>query len=184
MTAYAKSKTLAERAAWDFAEREGLELAVVNPTVIFGPALSRDYGTSVALLALLLDGGTPVLPRATVGVVDARDVADLEVRAMTHPAAAGERFLATAGLMTVPDIARTLRDRLGDAARKVPTRTIPDWVVRIVAAFDDNVRMTVPMLGTPHDATSAKARRMLGWAPRSTEEAVVATAQSILAVKS
>ncbi|TQM43868.1 NAD-dependent epimerase/dehydratase family protein [Pseudonocardia cypriaca] len=182
VTAYAKSKTLAERAAWDFSEREGLELTVVNPTGILGPVLSSDYGTSVGAIALLLEGGTPVLPRATVGIVDARDVADLHVRAMTHPAAAGERFVATAGLMTLPDMARTLRDGLGDAARKVPTRTIPDWVVRIVALFDVKLRLSLSMLGTPRDATSAKAQRVLGWAPRSPEEAVLATARSILAL--
>ncbi|NYI07288.1 SDR family oxidoreductase [Allostreptomyces psammosilenae] len=183
VTAYAKSKTLAERAAWDFAGREGLELAVVNPTGILGPVLSSDYGTSVGSIALLLDGGIPVLPRATVGIVDARDVADLHVRAMTHPTAAGERFVATAGLMTLSEMARTLRDGLGDAARKVPTRTIPDWIVRIAAAFDDNVRLSLSMLGTPRDATSAKAQRMLGWAPRPPKQAVLATAQSILAFK-
>ncbi|MFE6199352.1 SDR family oxidoreductase [Streptomyces sp. NPDC057838] len=183
VTAYAKSKTLAERAAWDFAEREGLELAVVNPTGILGPVLSSDYGTSVGSIALLLDGGIPVLPRATVGIVDVRDVADLHARAMTHPTAAGERFIATAGLMTLSEMARTLRDRLGDAARKVPTRTIPDWIVRIAATFDDNVRLSLSMLGTPRDATSAKAQRMLGWAPRPPQQAVLATAQSILALR-
>ncbi|GAA0522932.1 dihydroflavonol-4-reductase [Paractinoplanes deccanensis] len=181
VTAYAKSKTLAERAAWDLAEREGLELAVVNPTGILGPVLSSDYGTSVGAIALLLRGGTPVLPRATVGIVDARDVADLHVRAMTHPAAAGERFIANAGLMSLPMMARTLRDGLGDAARKVPTRTVPDWVVRIAALFDDNLRLSLSMLGTPRDATSAKAQRVLDWAPRSPEEAVLATAESMLA---
>ncbi|MFE6522760.1 SDR family oxidoreductase [Streptomyces sp. NPDC057794] len=183
VTAYAKSKTLAERAAWDFAEREGLELAVVNPTGILGPVLSSDYGTSVGSIALLLDGGIPVLPRATVGIVDVRDVADLHARAMTHPTAAGERFIATAGLMTLSEMARTLRDGLGDAARKVPTRTIPDWIVRIAATFDDNVRLSLSMLGTPRDATSAKAQRMLGWAPRPPQQAVLATAQSILALR-
>ncbi|MFE6410935.1 SDR family oxidoreductase [Streptomyces sp. NPDC057837] len=183
VTAYAKSKTLAERAAWDFAEREGLELAVVNPTGILGPVLSSDYGTSVGSIALLLDGGIPVLPRATVGIVDVRDVADLHARAMTHPTAAGERFIATAGLMTLSEMARTLRDGLGDAARKVPTRTIPDWIVRIAATFDDNVRLSLSMLGTPRDATSAKAQRMLGWAPRPPQQAVLATAQSILALQ-
>ncbi|MFE6304646.1 NAD-dependent epimerase/dehydratase family protein [Nocardiopsis sp. NPDC057823] len=183
VTAYARSKTLAERAAWDFAGREGLELAVVNPVGILGPVLGGDYGTSVGAIALLLDGGTPALPRATVGIVDARDVADLHVRAMTHSAAAGERFIATAGLMTLPQMAREIRDGLGEAAGKVPTRTIPDWVVRIIAVFDDNVRLSLSMLGTPRDTTSAKAQRVLGWKPRPPEEAVLATARSILALR-
>ncbi|GHE97366.1 NAD-dependent epimerase/dehydratase family protein [Streptomyces fumanus] len=180
VTAYAKSKTLAERAAWDFADRAGLELAVVNPTGILGPVLSSDYGTSVGAIARLLDGGVPVLPRATVGIVDARDVADLHVRAMTHTSAAGERFIATAGLMTLSEMARTLRNGLGDAARKVPTRTVPDWIVRIAAVFDDDVRLSLSMLGIPRDATNAKAQRVLGWAPRPPEQAVLATARSIL----
>ncbi|MEZ0111129.1 nucleoside-diphosphate-sugar epimerase [Catenulispora sp. EB89] len=182
VTAYAKSKTLAERAAWDFVEQQDeLELAVVNPTGILGPVLGPGDGTSVAVVANLLQGKLPLLPRASAGIVDVRDIADLHVRAMTDPKAAGERFLGTAGLMSLSEMAATLKQGLGAEARRVSTRTIPDWVVRLAARFDDNARQAVPMIGRPHRATSAKAEQLLGWTPRPKEEAVLATGRSILA---
>jgi len=182
VTAYEKSKTLAERAAWDFvAQHDGLELAVVNPTGILGPALGPDYGTSLAVIAKLLQGKLPLLPRAWAGVVDVRDIAELHVRAMTDERAAGQRFLGTAGLMSLPDMAATLKQGLGVEARRVSTRTIPDWVVRLAARFDDNARLALPMIGRPLRATSAKAEKLLGWTPRPKEEAVLAAGRSILA---
>ena len=182
VTAYAKSKTLAERAAWDFADQhEGLELAVVNPTGILGPALGPDYGTSLAVIANLLQGKLPLLPRAWAGVVDVRDIADLHVRAMTDESAVGQRFLGTAGLMSLPDMAATLKQGLGAEARRVSTRTIPDWAVRWAARFDDNARQAVPMIGRLHRASSAKAQQLLGWTPRPQEEAVLAAGRSIMA---
>lgn len=182
VTAYARSKTLAERAAWDFVAEEGggLELSVVNPTGILGPLLGPEIGTSVALIVQLLKGAPPRLPKATVGLVDVRDVADLHVRAMTNPVAAGERFLATSGMLTLRDIALALKASHGEAARRVPTGTLPDWVVRLAATFDASARQALPMLGRPHLATSDKARRVLGWRPRPAQEAVSATAESVL----
>lgn len=182
VTAYAKSKTLAERAAWDFVEHhDGIELAVVNPTGILGPALGLGEGTSLSVIANLLGGKLPLLPRAWAGVVDVRDIADLHVRAMLDEKAAGERFLATAGLMSLPEMAATLKQGLGIEARRVSTRTIPDWLVRLAARFDDNARQAVPMIGRPHRASSAKAEQLLGWSPRPKEEAVLAAGRSILA---
>jgi nucleoside-diphosphate-sugar epimerase len=183
VSAYAKSKTLAERAAWDFIEREGagLELSVVNPTGVFGPVLGPDFSTSIQLVKRLLDGAMPGLPRVAFGIVDVRDVADLHVRAMSEPAAAGERFLAVAGeFMTVPEIAAVLRERMGADAKKVPTRVLPDWLVRLVSRFDSSVKQIVPELGKVKQASNAKAKGLLGWAPRSNEEAIVATAESLL----
>jgi nucleoside-diphosphate-sugar epimerase len=183
VTAYAKSKTLAERAAWDFTAREGsgLESTVVNPVGILGPALGSDYGTSLAVIANLLQGKLPLLPRAWAGVVDVRDIADLHVRAMTDANAAGQRFLGTSGLMSLPDMAATLKQGLGVEARRVSTRTIPDWGVRLAARVDDNARLAVPMIGRSHRATSAKAEKLLGWTPRPKEEALLAAGRSILA---
>ena len=183
MSAYAKSKTLAERAAWDFIEREGggLELSVVNPVGVFGPALGSDFSTSLQLVKRLLDGAMPGIPRVAFGIVDVRDVADLHVRAMTDPAAAGERFLAVAGeFMTVAEIAAVLRERMGDDAKKVPTRMLPDWLVRLVARFDSSVKQIVPELGKVKQASNEKAKRVLGWAPRSNEDAIVASAESLI----
>lgn len=180
---YVKSKTLAERAAWEFVAGEGgrLELAVVNPVGIFGPVLSDDYATSILLVKRLLDGALPGAPKLHFGVVDVRDVADLHLRAMTDPAARGERFLATAGdFLSVSEMAALLRRNLGAAARKAPTRELPNWLVRLAALADPAVRQIVPDLGNRKNASNAKAKRVLGWNPRSAEEALVATARSLI----
>jgi nucleoside-diphosphate-sugar epimerase len=181
---YVKSKTLAERAAWDFIHADGgaLELAVVNPVGVFGPVLGPDYSTSILLVQRLLDGQLPGCPKLRFGVVDVRDVADLHVLAMTHPAANAERFLAAAGeFLSVLAIAKLLRASMGVAAKRVPTWELPDWVVRLAAVLvDPAVRQIVPELGNPKNATNEKARRLLGWAPRSNEEALVATAESLV----
>ena len=183
VSAYVKSKTLAERAAWDFIAREGggLELATVNPVGVFGPVLGADYATSILLVQRLLAGALPGCPQLRFGVVDVRDVVDLHLRAMNAPQARGERFLATAGdFMLVRDIALVLKRRLGDAARRVPVRQLPNWLVKLAALRDPAVKQIVPELGRYKNATSAKARRVLGWSPRSSEDALVATAESLL----
>ena len=183
VSAYVKSKTLAERAAWDFIATEGgkLELAVVNPVGIFGPVLGSDHSTSTEFVQRMMNGAMPGLPRLSFGVVDARDVADLHVRAMTNPAAKGERFLAVSGdFMTVREIAQTLKTRLGDAAARVKTRELPDWLVRIVGLFNPEAAQLVTELGKVKNATNAKAVRLLGWAPRSREEAIMASAESLV----
>jgi nucleoside-diphosphate-sugar epimerase len=180
---YTKSKTLAERAAWDFIAREGgnLELAVVNPVGVFGPVLGPDYSTSILLVQRLMDGAMPGCPRLYFGVVDVRDVADLHIRAMTAPAAKGERFLAVAGdFMSILEIAKVLKGHMGAFARRVPTRQLPDWLVRLAAMRDPAVKLILPELGKKKNATNEKARRLLGWAPRSNEEAIVATAESLV----
>jgi nucleoside-diphosphate-sugar epimerase len=182
MSAYVRSKAIAERAAWDFMAAEGgtLELSVVNPTGIFGPVLGADVSSSIELVTRLLKG-MPGCPRLFFGVVDVRDVADLHLRAMTDPAANGERFIASSGdLMSMFDIARVLKARLGDTARKVPTRELPNWLVRVASRFDPKLRPLVPLLDSTRRATSAKAQRLLGWRPRSPEEALIATAQSLI----
>lgn len=182
VTAYAKSKTLAERAAWDFVAKEGggLELSVVNPVGVFGPVLGPDYSTSILLVQRMMDGAMPGVPRLYFGAVDVRDVADLHIRAMTHPEAKGERFLAVAGdFMSMLDITEMLKRRMGAAAKRVRTRELPNWLVHIAALRDPAVKLILPELGKKKNATNEKARRMLGWAPRSNEEAIVATAESL-----
>jgi nucleoside-diphosphate-sugar epimerase len=180
---YTKSKTLAERAAWDFVSRDGagLELAVVNPVGIFGPVLGPDYATSILLVQRMMDGALPGLPRMCLGVVDVRDVADLHLRAMTNPAANGERFLAVAGdFMWIVEIAQVLKARLGEAAKRVPTRQLPNWLVKLAALKDPAVKQIIPELGKWKSATSEKAQRVLRWSPRSRDDSVVATAQSMI----
>jgi dihydroflavonol-4-reductase len=181
--AYQKSKTLAERAAWDFIAREGgtLELSVINPVGVLGPVLSSDYSTSILLVQRLMNGAMPGCPRLNFGLVDVRDVAELHLRAMTHPAAKGERFLATAGdFLWMRDIARVLKSRMGTSAKRVPTRELPNWMVRLASLRDPAIKLITPELGKAKNATSEKARRMLGWAPRSSEDSIVATAESLV----
>jgi dihydroflavonol-4-reductase len=182
LTAYAKSKTIAERAAWDFiaSEGNGLELSVINPVGIFGPALGPNYATSVEIVQRFLDGAVPVCPRISFGGVDVRDVADLHIRAMTSPAAKGERFLAVAGdVIKLIDVAMILKKRLGAIARRVPTREIPDWLVRLLANFIPDLRLIALELGNVRNLTNAKAKRILNWTPRPNEDCIVATAESL-----
>lgn len=181
--AYVKSKTLAERAAWDFISKEGgsLELSVVNPVGVFGPVLGPDYSTSIEIVRRLMAGAMPGCPRLVFGVVDVRDVADLHLRAMTNPAAKGERFLAVAGdFLSIQQIAFALKEGMGEKGKRVPTRLLPNWLLRAVSLFDPGVRQIVPELGRAKNGTNEKARRVLGWTPRSNEEAVVATAESMV----
>ncbi|HVI10995.1 MAG TPA: aldehyde reductase [Candidatus Binatia bacterium] len=187
LTAYVKSKTIAERAAWDFNACEGrraagrLELSVINPVGVFGPVLGPDYSTSILIVKRLLDGDVPGLPRLCFGAVDVRDVADLHLRAMVHPAASGERFLAVAGnFLSMLDFARILKRRVGDQARKVPTRQLPNFVLHAAAWFDPAIRQILPELGRSKNATGEKAQRVLGWKPRSNEDAIAATAESLI----
>ncbi|NVM95815.1 SDR family oxidoreductase [Arthrobacter wenxiniae] len=180
---YVKSKTLAERAAWDFiAGAGGMDLAVVNPVGIFGPVLGPKLSSSIELVQRFMTGGFPAVPKVSTGVVDVRDVAELHVLAMAAPAASGQRFLASAGdAMSLPAIGRVLHDRLGTAAAKVPTRVMPDVVVRIAALFNKQLAEdVVPRLGKVKHLSNAKARELLGWQPRSNEDAVAATAESLL----
>ncbi len=180
---YQKSKTLSERAAWDFIEQEGggLELSVVNPVAVMGPVLGPDYSHSIHLVKNLLTGKIPGCPKINSGFVDVRDVADLHLRAMTHPAAKGERFIATAGeSIWLVGVARILKAHLGAAAGKVNVKELPNTFMRIAALKDPMAKSMIPLLGMIMNATSGKAIRLLGWSPRSTEEAVLATAESLI----
>jgi dihydroflavonol-4-reductase len=181
MSAYVKSKALAEQAAWKFIHDEGngLELTAVNPTGIFGPALSADATSSLALIKRLLDG-MPACPDLWFCVVDVRDVADLHLRAMTTPAA-GQRYIANASdPVSMLTIGRELRERLGQAASRVPRRRMPNWVVRLIGRFNVEMNDLVPLLGQQRGASAAKAERELGWHGRPWQEAVVASAQSMI----
>jgi len=179
---YQKSKTLAERASWEFIAREGngLELAAVNPTMVLGPALGADYSHSIRTIKEMLDG-QPGYPKIKTCVVDVRDVADLHVRAMLDPAANGERFLATTGdSLFLVDIAKLLKARMGPAGARVSTKQLPDLLIRSMALTNMAMKGLVPLLGVDLAASGEKARRLLGWSPRSREEAILASAESLV----
>jgi dihydroflavonol-4-reductase len=183
---YIKSKTIAERAAWDFIAREGggLELSVINPVGVFGPVLGGMLGgslsNSIAIIKQLVEG-MPAVPRIYFGMVDVRDLAELHARAMLAEAAQGQRFIAVGGgVVSLFEVASILRRRLGASASRVPTRQFPDWVLRFLALFSPAARGALPQLGIIRRSTSDKARRLLGWRPRSYEEMITDTAESLI----
>ena len=182
-SAYERSKTLAERAAWAWLKAEGgkLELTTVNPVLVLGPVLGSDFSASLEAVKKLMDGSAPAIPRFGFGIVDVRDVAKLEVLAMTSPAAAGERFIASSDFLWMKDMAAILKQGLGDKARKVPSISAPDFVVRGIALFDPVIRSRLFELGKRRVASSDKARRVLGWTTRPVKDTLIETAKSLQA---
>ncbi len=180
--AYRRSKILAEKAAWDFMADYGgpTTFTTVLPGAVFGPILSTANLGSVQIIQRLIAGRMPGVPRIGLEVVDVRDVIDLHLRAMTAPDAAGQRFLGTGEFVWMRDIARALKSGLGDAGARVPTRQLPDVLVRIAAIRDASLRQIMPGLGRRSVHTTAKAQRLLGWRPRPAAEAVVDCARSLV----
>jgi nucleoside-diphosphate-sugar epimerase len=180
---YRLSKILAERAAWEFmAGAAGTtSFTTILPGAVFGPVLTKDNLGSVRIIQGLTHGRPPAIPRLAFWIVDVRDLADLHVRAMTAPDAAGERFLATGEFMWMSDVADALRSGLGERGSKVPTRRLPDLVVRLLAPFQPRMRMLVAELGRRNPVTSEKARRVLGFSPRPAAETLIDCANSLQA---
>jgi len=181
LPAYRRSKTLAERAAWDFMAGHGgpTTLTTVLPGAVFGPILSTGTLGSVRIIARMLQGKLPGTPKIGLEVVDVRDLAELHLRAMTSPDAAGERFLGTGEFLWMREIAEALRAKLGAAASKVPTRELPNAAVRVASLFDPSLRAITVSLGRRNRHSIAKAQRVLGWTPRPAAETVVACAESL-----
>lgn len=181
LDAYQRSKTMAERAAWEFAKKENMELSAVNPVAVMGPVLGQDYSHSNQIIKGMLTGKMPFLLKAGFDCVDARDVADLHLLAMTRPEAAGERFLATTGEnLTYKEEAKILQRSLGSTAKKVSTKVMPDILVKFLALFNKDLRMPATFLGQKTACSNTKAKKLLGWQPRSAEEAIIATAKSMV----
>ncbi len=180
--AYVRSKVIAERAARDFMAAEGgaMEFCTINPGLVLGPVLGSDYSGSLAAVQKLLNGDLPGLPHIGFPVCDVRDIADAHVRAMTLPDLNGERFLCTAETLWLSDIAVVLKSRLGDRAKRVPTRRLPDFLVRLAGLFDPEIKLVLPELGRERICDSSHARAVLGWAPRAPAESIVDTARSLI----
>jgi dihydroflavonol-4-reductase len=179
---YTLSKTLAERAARDWVVREGggIEFCSINPSVVLGPVWGPDHSSSIALVKKLLTGSMPGCPDLGFGIVDVRDVAELHLRALTAPHMAGERFIASGPFLKVIEIARILRQHLGEQARRVPTRRLPDLLVRVAALFDPLVRTALGELGAERHTDPRHAREVLGWVARAPEQTIVDTARSLI----
>jgi dihydroflavonol-4-reductase len=181
-SAYVRSKAIAEKAAWDFMAAEGgaMQLTTVNPGAVIGPVLGSDFSASIEIVKKLLNGDFPGAPRLGFPLVDVRDIADLHVRAMLHPDAAGERFLGTCDFWWMEDIARVLKDNMGTQARKVPTGRLPSWLVQLLARFDPVTRSVVFELDKLREAPGDKAKTMLEWSPRTIEQSIIDTAESLI----
>jgi len=181
LTPYVRSKTYAERAAWDLVDELGARdrLAVVNPGAILGPALNADLSYSLEMVERLLNG-VPGSPRLGFSIVDVRDIAKLEIAAMTAPEAGGQRFIGVTDFRWMSDVAAVLRERLGARASKVPKREIPNFVVRAMSLFDPGIRSVVGGLGKRTEMSSERARTLLGWSPLPVDDTIADTAESLI----
>lgn len=178
---YVRSKTLAEQAAWDFAaQNPGFELVTINPGAVLGPVMGADFSPSIEIVKKLLGRELPGCPRLGFPLVDVRDVAEAHVRAMTHPSAAGERFQVAGPFLWFQEIARVLKARAPDIAKRVPTIALPNWMIRLSALFDPITRSVLYELDKRRDCSSAKAERVLGVKLRPVEESIVETARSLV----
>ena len=182
---YVKSKTVAERAARDWVAQEGggMVFCTVNPVAVLGPVQGEDFAASIEIVKKLLEGSIPAVPDVGFSLVDVRDVADLHLRALTAPAekVRDGRFIASAGpFYKFADVARVLRDRMGEKARKVPTRRMPDWLVRLFAMVSPDLRQLIGELGRVRSTSGQHARDTLGWSPRDPDQTIEDTARSLI----
>lgn len=182
---YERSKTLAERAAWDLVRREpgGPELVTICPAIILGPLVGRARSTSLQVVSTLIGGRTPGLVPFGWAVVDVRDVARLHLLALLSPDAAGQRYIAAGPFLWMAEIASVLRERVPEVASKVPTRTLPSAVVRLAALTDPALRGRLHELGKVRRVSSRKAEQELGWSMRPTADTITDTARSLLAAQ-
>lgn len=179
---YPRAKTLAEQDAWAFVRDQGgrMELSTVLPAQIQGPVLGSDFSASVGIVQMMLRGKMPVMPRSGFCIVDIRDLVDLHIAAMEAPEAAGERFIAAGEFLWFRDVARILKDALGERAAKVSTRELPNWLVRFGGLFNPEMKQLGPNLGVKSLSSSAKAKEMLGWTSRPARESIVDAANSLM----
>ncbi|WP_227284502.1 aldehyde reductase [Boseongicola sp. H5] len=181
-TAYTRSKTIAERAAWAFMDGDGgpMELATINPSAVLGPLVGRDGSASLELVTQLLTGKVPAYPDFGFEIVDVRDVAAAHLLAMERPEAAGERFLVTADYMMFREIGDVLKATLPDRARKIPSRNLPSWLFRLLATVTPAMQQVIPELGVRRRVSADKAHWMLGWSARPPAESVRDCARDLI----
>ncbi|WP_342089016.1 SDR family oxidoreductase [Dyadobacter sp. OTU695] len=184
VSVYERSKTLAEQAAWDFVrtEGEGFEFVTINPVAILGPSLDVHVSGSFHLLENLLNGKMKAVPNIPLNVVDVRDVADLHIRAMETPAAAGNRFIASAdGKISLPEIATLIKRQRPEIAGKVAERKLPGLVLKVASIFNDQAKEGLLLARMNRDVSTQKAKEILGWSPIGTQqETVLAAVDSLV----
>ena len=173
-TAYAKSKTLAERAAWEIAKARGLKLTTINPGLVVGPPLDEHYGSSLGLIERILKGRDPMLPSFGFPLVDVRDVAEMHLRALQRPETTGRRYIAAAGSMAMVDIGRTLKAAY--PTRRIPTREAPKALIRLLAFFDPSIKTILPKLGHLERVSNARAVSEMGMEFIAPKAALLASA--------
>ena len=182
--AYSKSKTLAERAAWDFingAENtNAMEMVAINPPLILGPILNKDFPTSAEMIRTFMLGQVPGVARLKMGFVDVRDVASALILAMTTPEAAGNRFIVPTATVWIKEMVDTLHKSYAGRGYKIPTTQFPVFFVRILALFDKKIALLAPELNWDYELSNEKSRRMLKWSPRPAEEAILSMAESLI----
>ncbi|WP_240644638.1 SDR family oxidoreductase [Paenibacillus paeoniae] len=185
LNAYRKSKAIAEKAAWNFINEQNSQttLTTILPGAIFGPVLSAHVPSSIEVIQRLVQGKSPGNPKISFEVVDVRDLVELHIQAMTSPEAAGQRYIASGGSIWMNDIAKLLKNELGPGGRNIPTKTIPDIVLRGAAKITPSLAALVPMLGRKFRYTSEKARGQLGWRPRPIEDTILDTAKRLEELK-
>lgn len=184
LSAYVVSKTEAERAAWAFVEERGQKsrLTTIHPGFVLGPALDREFGASIDVVRMFIEGAYPATPPAAYPVVDVRDVADLHVAALKAPGTGGRRLIAAGGTMSLGEMAASIKRAAPDNSKKVPTATMPAFAVRLLANFDRNLAAVLPDIGARPAAQADYVTKLAGIRFRSPDEAVAATVNSLIKV--
>jgi nucleoside-diphosphate-sugar epimerase len=178
--AYAKSKLLAEKRAWELAATHGFELAVVHPGAIIGPPLKVKKESTADIVRRMLAGEMPAIPPLHLAFTDVRDLAAAHRLALEVPAAKGNRYICVNGHLPMTGIAAILKEEYGPRGYKIATRALPAWILRVAGPVSSVARLAVDMLGIQHDVTAEKAARELGWTPRPLRETVLDTAESLI----
>ena len=175
--AYVKSKTLAEKAAWDFAEQPetGIELTVINPSLVVGTPLDSHFGSSIDVVKRLMAGSDPMVPHMGLALVDVEDVAEAHVKALSVPASIGQRIIVSAGSMWFAEMTATLKDAY--PGRRIPTRVAPRFLLRILGLFDTTIKGVLPLLGRNDEVSNARARETLGLNFTPAPEAILKSAR-------
>jgi dihydroflavonol-4-reductase len=176
--AYGKSKTLAEKAAWDYmaSNTPSFSLTVINPVAVTGPSLSKDIGTSNSIVGQMINGNVPGTAKVHIGYVDVRDVAAAHITAMLNNQTDGERIIVFEKTLWMDEVATILRDAGFD---KAPSKVMPKWAMHIMSIFKKDLKFIVPLINKKRHIHSTKATDLLHWEPISAEESIVATAKQL-----